>query len=99
MNHSDVIPDLLVFAKGIGSGMPISGVATRSELTAHQVNVLPETVYICAAAIAGVVLYPGVFLGKLLAMRIQIYDCWCFYCGLNGGGDIYVQLVDCNVVG
>ena len=41
MNHTNVIPDLLVFAKGIGSGMPISGVATRSELTAHQVGALP----------------------------------------------------------
>eukprot|EP00904_Undaria_pinnatifida_P010490 jgi/Undpi1/6571/HiC_scaffold_20.g09050.m1 len=38
VNHDDVIPDLLVFAKGIGSGMPISGVATRSELTARQVG-------------------------------------------------------------
>lgn len=39
VNHSDVIPDLLVFAKGLGSGMPISGVATRSELVANQVHV------------------------------------------------------------
>lgn len=32
-----MVPDLLVFAKGVGSGMPISGVATRSELVANQV--------------------------------------------------------------
>lgn len=37
VNHSNVVPDLLVFAKGVGSGMPISGVATRSELVANQV--------------------------------------------------------------
>lgn len=66
MNHSDVIPDLLVFAKGIGSGMPISGVATRSELTAHQVGVLPEL------PITAVVFYPGLLPGKLLAACIGI---------------------------
>lgn len=38
VDHNNVVPDLLVFAKGIGSGMPISGVASRSELTATQVS-------------------------------------------------------------
>ncbi|CAM9388650.1 unnamed protein product [Choristocarpus tenellus] len=36
VNHSGVVPDMLVFAKGIGSGMPISGVAARSDLTVNQ---------------------------------------------------------------
>lgn len=38
MNHSNVVPDMMVFAKGVGSGMPISGVVARSDLTANQVG-------------------------------------------------------------
>jgi 4-aminobutyrate aminotransferase len=33
--HSDVEPDILVMAKGLGSGMPISAVGARAELMAH----------------------------------------------------------------
>ncbi|CAM9371598.1 unnamed protein product [Discosporangium mesarthrocarpum] len=36
VDHWGVVPDLLVFAKGVGSGMPISGVAARSPLVARQ---------------------------------------------------------------
>ena len=36
MEHVDVVPDVLVFAKGIASGMPLSGFATRQELSATQ---------------------------------------------------------------
>ncbi len=32
--HSGVVPDVLVMAKGLGSGLPISGVASRPELMA-----------------------------------------------------------------
>ncbi|CAN0257789.1 unnamed protein product, partial [Hapterophycus canaliculatus] len=57
VNHSDLVPDILVFAKGIGSGMPISGVASRSELTASQPPGSMAGTYManavsCAAAVA-----------------------------------------------
>ncbi|MBZ0293541.1 MAG: aminotransferase class III-fold pyridoxal phosphate-dependent enzyme, partial [Anaerolineae bacterium] len=35
MEHSEVEPDILVMAKGLGSGMPISGIGARSELMAR----------------------------------------------------------------
>lgn len=41
VNHSNVVPDILVFANGVGSGMPISGVASRSALTDNQVREQP----------------------------------------------------------
>lgn len=31
MEHEGVVPDITVFAKGIASGMPLSGIATRTE--------------------------------------------------------------------
>merc|ERR1712064_256171 len=34
--HYDVHPDILVFAKGIASGMPIAGIASRKELMDRQ---------------------------------------------------------------
>jgi len=30
--HSDTVPDIIVMAKGLGSGMPISGIASRADL-------------------------------------------------------------------
>ncbi len=30
--HADIIPDILIMAKGLGSGMPISGIAASAEL-------------------------------------------------------------------
>lgn len=33
--HADVTPDILVMAKGLGSGMPISAIGARAELMAH----------------------------------------------------------------
>jgi len=30
--HSDIVPDIIVMAKGLGSGMPISGIASRADL-------------------------------------------------------------------
>ena len=35
-HHYGVTPDVLVFAKGIASGYPLSGFASRDELTARQ---------------------------------------------------------------
>jgi 4-aminobutyrate aminotransferase len=32
IEHSDVTPDLMVFAKGFANGMPISGIVTRKEI-------------------------------------------------------------------
>ncbi|UCG23153.1 MAG: acetyl ornithine aminotransferase family protein [Chloroflexota bacterium] len=32
LEHEDIVPDVLCFAKGIGSGMPIGGIVARSEL-------------------------------------------------------------------
>ncbi|NPA90243.1 MAG: aminotransferase class III-fold pyridoxal phosphate-dependent enzyme [Chloroflexi bacterium] len=34
VEHSDVVPDILVMAKGIASGLPLSGIAARPELMA-----------------------------------------------------------------
>jgi 4-aminobutyrate aminotransferase len=33
--HADVTPDILIMAKGLGSGMPISAIGARAELMAH----------------------------------------------------------------
>lgn len=33
--HADVVPDIVVMAKGLGSGLPISGIASRRELMAR----------------------------------------------------------------
>lgn len=30
--HADILPDILIMAKGLGSGLPISGIASRAEL-------------------------------------------------------------------
>jgi len=30
--HADIVPDIIVMAKGLGSGMPISGIASRADL-------------------------------------------------------------------
>ncbi|HRW48598.1 MAG: aminotransferase class III-fold pyridoxal phosphate-dependent enzyme [Caldilinea sp.] len=35
MDHAGVVPDILVMAKGLGSGMPISAIGARAELMAH----------------------------------------------------------------
>ncbi len=35
MDHAGVVPDIIVMAKGLGSGMPISGIGARAELMAH----------------------------------------------------------------
>jgi 4-aminobutyrate aminotransferase len=32
LEHEDIAPDILCFAKGVGSGMPIGGIVARSEL-------------------------------------------------------------------
>jgi len=34
IDHFDVTPDILVFAKGVASGLPLSGIAASSKL--HQ---------------------------------------------------------------
>ena len=33
--HAEVVPDILIMAKGLGSGMPISAIGARAELMAH----------------------------------------------------------------
>jgi 4-aminobutyrate aminotransferase len=33
--HADIVPDIIVMAKGLGSGMPISAVASSRELMSH----------------------------------------------------------------
>lgn len=30
--HSDIVPDIIIMAKGLGSGLPISGIASRADL-------------------------------------------------------------------
>lgn len=56
-SHFDVQPDILTFAKGIASGYPISGIASRIELTATQPpgsmgGTFAGNAVACAAAIA-----------------------------------------------
>jgi len=36
VNHDNVSPDILVFAKGVASGFPLAGIASRRDLTATQ---------------------------------------------------------------
>jgi len=57
VNHWDVVPDILVSAKGIASGYPLSMVATRPELSAKQWKGCMGGTYggnavACAAALA-----------------------------------------------
>jgi 4-aminobutyrate aminotransferase len=33
--HSDIVPDIIVMAKGLGSGLPISAIASRQDLMDH----------------------------------------------------------------
>ena len=55
--HYEVIPDVMAVAKGIASGMPISGVVTRSDLAAKwtpgsQGGTYGGNAVACAAAVA-----------------------------------------------
>jgi 4-aminobutyrate aminotransferase len=57
MEHFDVVPDVMAIAKGIASGMPISGVVTRPDLAAKwtpgsQGGTYGGNAVACAAAIA-----------------------------------------------
>jgi len=57
IEHSGVVPDLMVFAKGFANGMPISGIVTRTEIMdAMPAGSLGGTysgnVVACAAALA-----------------------------------------------
>jgi len=36
VEHFDIVPDILIMAKGIASGLPLSGIASRSELMEKQ---------------------------------------------------------------
>ena len=55
--HSDVEPDVVVMAKGLASGFPLSGIATRAELMQHspvgsQGGTYGGNAVSCAAAVA-----------------------------------------------
>lgn len=57
IEHTDVVPDIMIMAKGIASGYPLSAVATRSEISATQPKgcmggTYGGNVVACAAAIA-----------------------------------------------
>eukprot|EP00494_Astrolonche_serrata_P004815 UN04829 len=57
VEYSDVIPDILVMAKGIASGYPLSALATRDEISAKQIpgsmgGTFGGNAVSCAAAIA-----------------------------------------------
>jgi len=59
VEHFDVTPDIMVMAKGLGSGFPISGIAARRELMARWVPGSHGGTYggnavCCAAAVATV---------------------------------------------
>jgi 4-aminobutyrate aminotransferase len=59
VEHHEIVPDVLAVAKGIASGMPISGVITRSELAAKWIPGSHGGTYggnavACAAAVATV---------------------------------------------
>ncbi len=34
----DIVPDIVVFAKGIGGGIPLAAVVTKNEVAAHIKN-------------------------------------------------------------
>ena len=55
--HSRVVPDILVMAKGIASGLPLAGLAARRELMEHWIpgshgGTYGGNVVACAAAVA-----------------------------------------------
>lgn len=57
VEHSEVVPDILVMAKGIASGYPLSAIATRKELSDRQTKGSMGGTYggnavACAAALA-----------------------------------------------
>jgi 4-aminobutyrate aminotransferase len=57
IEHFDVVPDIVVFAKGIASGFPLSGIAARKEVMAKalpgsQGGTFSANAVSCAAAIA-----------------------------------------------
>lgn len=33
--HAEIVPDIIIMAKGLGSGMPISGIGSRADLMSH----------------------------------------------------------------
>ena len=55
--HFDIEPDIIVIAKGLASGMPLSGIAARAELMKHsptgsQGGTFGGNAVACAAAVA-----------------------------------------------
>ena len=57
VNHSNVVPDVIIMAKGLASGMPLSGVAARPDLMAKWTpgshgGTYGGNVVSCAAAVA-----------------------------------------------
>ncbi|KAK4689731.1 hypothetical protein P7C73_g394, partial [Tremellales sp. Uapishka_1] len=57
IEHSEVVPDLMVFAKGFANGMPLSGIVTRKEIMDSMVpgslgGTYSGNVVACAAALA-----------------------------------------------
>jgi 4-aminobutyrate aminotransferase len=59
VEHEHVVPDILVMAKAIASGLPLSGIVTRPELAAHWLpgshgGTFGGNAIACAAAVATV---------------------------------------------
>jgi len=57
VEHFDIIPDILIFAKGVANGFPLSGIASSQELMANQIPGSMGGTYAgngvsCAAAVA-----------------------------------------------
>jgi len=82
--HFDIIPDILVMAKGLASGMPLSSIATRSELfknspPASHGGTYGGNIVACAAAEASIRVYieeklaeNAARLGKKLLSRLNL---------------------------
>ena len=83
VNHWDVIPDIIIMAKGLASGMPLSGLAARAECMARwktgaHGGTYGGNVVSCAAAIATIrvmheekLIENAAMMGRILMSRLR----------------------------
>ncbi|ORX39449.1 putative ornithine-oxo-acid aminotransferase [Kockovaella imperatae] len=80
IEHSDVVPDMMTFAKGIANGMPVSGVVTRKEIMDAMApgslgGTYSGNVVACAAGVATTrYMRSHDMLGNVEARSKQIFD-------------------------
>jgi 4-aminobutyrate aminotransferase / (S)-3-amino-2-methylpropionate transaminase / 5-aminovalerate transaminase len=107
VQHDGVEPDLMIIAKSMGAGMPISGVVGRAEIMdAPQPGTLGGTYsgnpVACAAALAVLDIYEREDLaarsrqiGKVITERfLKLQECFAFIGDVRGlGGMVAIELV------